>query len=104
MAKGRVAEVVSEGSRFGGISVNAAKCPHSVWILGGHSFRHAPRDLGHLQGMRQAVVEDMTTIRWNHLRDFRQPGKRRGIQDAIAIDLGRSAIIFRTFFLKALHS
>ena len=64
-------------------------------------FREAPRDLGYLEGVRKAVMEDVCFTGRCDLRDAVESAERRRIQDSIAVTLSIAAIVRRAVTVVA---
>jgi hypothetical protein len=64
-------------------------------------LRGTSRKLSDFQGVGQAIVEDMSFVRGDDLRNTRQPTECGGVEDSVAISLPTSAIVNWAVFVEA---
>ena len=85
MSERRVAEVVGERDRLDEVLVDAQVA------------RNAPRDLCHLERVREARAEQIALVIHEHLRLVFEPAKRGAVDDAVAVALEFGARRLRWF-------
>ncbi len=81
--EGRVADVVAQRDRLG------------EGLVEGQRGGQGARDLGHLEGVRQAGDVVVAFGVDEHLRLVLQPPERLGVEDAVAVPLERGAVAVR---------
>ena len=86
VAEGRMPQVVSKGSLYH-IRIQAAPSAHLRTFLLDQTFRHTETYLRNLQGVGEAVVEDIALAGGCQLGYPAQPTELRGTQYAVAISL-----------------
>ena len=99
MAERRMSEIVGEAGRRGHLGLDVT-LRHAGRILGDQLLREPPRDLGDLQRVGQAVVEDATFERSDDLRDAAEAPKCIGIETPVTIALCGLALV-RVGFVPA---
>jgi hypothetical protein len=81
-----VSKVVGERSSFNNVCTYAANCLNEIWILISYYVFSEPTSyLSYFQAVRESIMENMAFCRVNHLRNARQPTKRRTVKNAVSI-------------------
>jgi hypothetical protein len=81
-----MAKVVRESGRLGdnGIEPNI-RASHFVTVLNAESLRRPTSDLGHLESMREAIMEDVSLEGPDYLGDSGRSSQCRRVEHAVAI-------------------
>jgi hypothetical protein len=85
--EGRMAQVVGQRSRFNDVRIEVLAFD-LVPLLPQELLGDPPRQLRNLEGVGQAIVEDMPFERADDLGYFSKPPKGRGVENPVSILLG----------------
>jgi hypothetical protein len=92
MTEGRMAEIVAEAGTFDEIGVDEAVITQHLALLR-QPGADAAADLSHLDAVREPRAVEIILAGQKHLRLALQPAKRAAVDDAVAVDLKRIAIL-----------
>jgi hypothetical protein len=65
-----VSEIMRQSGSLSYVWIKTSDCRNFDWLDLGQSLSHTPRQLSHLQRVREAIVKDVAPIGGYNLRDF----------------------------------
>lgn len=92
VAEGGVAKVVCQSSRFGDLHIELMRVSDGC-VAREHPFRESPSELRDLDGVCEAIVEDVAVIGAHHLRDPSESSEERAVDDSVPVVLCRRTMI-----------